>query len=751
MNPKVYLRVLQSGLIASLLAILFVFPDLLFPYITSKQLPFNIIMEVLLVFWLVFIWRYPQYRPKKSWLSGGLIAYFVAILISCFSGVDFNLSFWGDAERMLGFFHLFHFLIFYYILITVFRTWSEWRALLLSSVGVAVVVSLLGLFGQTNYSTIGNTAYVSGYLIFNFYFCVLLFFRSRAKILRWWLLIPTIIMFLEFRNMHTSGAIIGLVISILLLFLLLGLAHINRRVRRWSLIVFILAIIGIIFIFSQHNSNWFQSSFLKNLTFQKATFQTRLISWRGAWQDFGNHPVLGTGFGNYAIIFDKHFDAKFFNYVRNETYFDRAHNNLIDIASTTGSVGLITYLGIFIVVLGYLWREFKQNGSHVSGDSQGLKNLEIIIIIALLAAYFIQNLAVFDSFATYIGLMIILGFVYWLPQVRLMERGEVIVGAGESSGKFTLKNQTQELIALSVLIIIVYSATIQFNIKPWRMFHGVIAGYSKIVFGEPDEGIDIYRRSLKGGPLDRDGQNTLINLVISNPELLSYLPTTRVIQDLDYIIYLAEKNVSYNPADSLAQMQLAQIFDMAARFYYRDVIKLSKYSDKSLEMIEKSIESSPQRVPVYLVKAQILLVRGEEDKAIETVNYAISLNPDFPDGYCRLAQFYLLLEKEDKVGNPLNKCLELNGVEQINSDRLLKQAITYYASREDYARAVILAERLASLYGQDAEVWYNLAKLYLVADDFEGAQAASEKALIINPQLEKAFQELFDLFPQTKK
>jgi len=749
MSPKIYLRLLQGGLIVSLLAILFVFHDLLFPYITSKQLPFNIIIEVLLVFWLVFIWRYPQYRPKKSWLTGGLIAYFLVILISCFTGVDFNLSFWGDAERMLGFFHLLHFLIFYYILITVFRSWLEWKILLLASIAVAVIVSLFGLLGANPHSTIGNTAYVSGYLIFNLYFCVLLFFRSSAKIWRWWLLVPVIIMFLEFRNMHTSGAIIGLAISVLLLFLLLGLTHVNKQIRRLSLAIFILAIVGIIFIFSQYNSSWFQNSFLKNLTFQKATFQTRLISWRGAWQDFGNHPILGTGFGNYAVTFDKYFDPTFFNYVRNETYFDRAHNNLIDIASTTGVLGLITYLSIFIVVLIYLWKEFRRNGGRASASGSGLRNLELIVLVALLAAYFIQNLAVFDSFITYISLMITLGFVYWLAKGKITEEG--IVGAEITPRKLALQNQTQELAALGILIILIYIVVLQFNIKPWRTFQGVINGYAQIISGQLANGLDEYKASLKGGPLDRDGQNTLINLIISNPEILSYLPITRAAQDLEYIVYLAEKNVSYNPLDSLSEMQLAQIYDTAARFYYRDNTKLNYYSAKSLEAIDRSIESSPRRVPVYLVKAQILLVRGEKDEAVDLVKYAISLNPDFPDGYCRLAQFYLLLEENDQVEGPLNKCLELDGAEQINSDMLLKQAITFYASQEDYDRALILAERLATLYGKDPEVWYNLAKLYLVAGNEEGARNAEQKALAINPQLKQTFQELFDLFEGAKK
>ncbi|MFZ4631754.1 MAG: hypothetical protein ACOYL8_00935, partial [Patescibacteria group bacterium] len=210
MSPKTYLRILQGGLIASLFIILCVFKELLFPFITSKQLPFNIIMEILFAIWVVFIMRYPEYRPKKNYISYGLIFYFLAILASCLVSVDFNLSFWGDAERMLGFFHLAHFLIFYFILITVFRTWKEWRLFFQASVVIATIVSLIGLLGTDLYSTIGNTAYVSGYLIFSIYFSILLFFRSESKSLRWLYLIPLVPMLIEFVKMRTSGAIIGL-------------------------------------------------------------------------------------------------------------------------------------------------------------------------------------------------------------------------------------------------------------------------------------------------------------------------------------------------------------------------------------------------------------------------------------------------------------------------------------------------------------------------------------------------------------
>lgn len=650
MNKKIYLRILQIGLVASLFTVFLIFKGLLFPYITSKQLPFNILMEILFAFWLVFIWCHPIYRPKKNYITFGLIAYFAAILASCAVSVDFSLSFWGDAERMLGFFHLFHFLIFYWILITVFRSWREWRALLFASVLIAVVVSIFGLIGPNVYSSIGNTTYVSGYLIFNLFFCLILFFRSRSSGWRWLYVLPAAIMLWEFWAAHTSGAIIGLFFSALLLFFLFGLFHKNKTWRRVSLITFIAAVIVIVVIFSRHKAAWFQNSFLKNLSFQKATFQTRLISWKGAVADFKHHPLLGTGFGNYTIIFDKYFDPKFFNYATTETYFDRAHNNLIDIASTTGLIGLLTYLSIFGAVLYYLGREFKKNGGLAGGvEEPNRRNLEIIFIIALLAAYFVQNLAVFDSLVTYIGLMITLGFIYWL----IFGEKEAPPPAG--------KVREWELVILIILLAGIGIFTYQYNIKPWRMFRGVIAGYGDIMEGKLSEGITVYQKALKGGPLDHDGRAILISLISSTPSLLSSLPASQAQDILDYAISSAEQNVTGNQQDSLGQTQLAQILDIAARFNYQNSARFNYYSARMFEAINRSIAASPGRVPVYLVKAQMLLMRGETVEAIKTAEYAISLNPEYAEGYCRLAQFYFLLKDDKKIDEPLTKCLDLGG------------------------------------------------------------------------------------------
>lgn len=698
MNAKTYLRLLQVGSITSLLTVFFVFSDLLFPYITSKQLSFNILTEFLLVIWGVFIWKFPNYRPKKSLMTWGLIAFLAAILWSCIPSVDPILSFWGDAERMLGVFHIIHFFFLYLILISVFRTYTDWQVLFTSSVIIATIVSIIGLAGNA-YSTIGNTAYVSGYLIFNIYFAALIFYRNKRESWRWTLLIPVFIMLLEFSKTHTSGAIIGLGISILFVIFLIGVLHENKKVKIGAWTALAVAITVLVLVFSQQHQAWFQNSFLKNLTSQKNTFQTRLVSWEAAAKDFHNHPWFGVGFGNYADVFDRYFDARFYEYSRGETYFDRAHNNLIDLVSTTGLLGLFAYLSIFAAVAYYLFKLIKRD-KH---------NFEPLILIGLFTAYFIQNLAVFDSLVTYIGLMMSLAYIYYLSNPQVEDFRE---------------KKMPEMAVLSVGFILVLILTNQFNIKPWQTFQGVINGYSTVSQGQLLEGKAIYEEAFKNNtPLDRDGKTAFLNALLGSQAALKSLPKDKMVEVLEYGIKLSEENLAANPTDSLTNLQVAQVYALAYNFTGDD-----KYYDNSLLRIDAAIAASVERLPVYFMKASILMSKEKYEEALMVVNSTIEFNPDFPDAYCQLFKIYQAQGDDKRAMENGNKCVDLNGSESLGMSRDFLILLEKYYTAKDWQRSLIMVKQLTVFQPESEQAWQLLAEIYGANGDALNSQAALMQA-----------------------
>ena len=740
MSQKLYLNILKIGSIFSLIVIFFVFKGLLFPFITSKQISFNIIIEVLFIFWIAFVVKYPEYKPKKSFITYGLIAFFSVLTLSCWTGVDFNLSFWGDVERMLGVFHLLHFLAFYIILITAFRKQSDWNILFIASIIAAVIQSFYVISVNNHYGTIGNTAYVSGYLIFNIYFSVLLFFKYKKNKLKWFFLIPVLIMLLAFEKADTTGALVGLGFSIIMIFLLYGLLIKNRKVKAFTIFAFVFISIFSWVLLVNKNSDFVKKiPVLKNvreLSFQKNTFQTRLISWKAGIKDLKNHPILGTGYGNFAIIFDKYFDPTFYDYTRSETYFDRAHNNLIDIISTAGILGFISYISIFIAVAFYLITSYKKKKVNLH---------EFVIISCLLIAYFVQNLAVFDSLVTYISLMIILAYIFWLSNLNEEKLFENIENKIKKTKEHLTNDryfENKEIYALGLSALIIFTIMYQYNIKPLQMLTETINGQRAFAQGQINETVDIYRNALsKNTVLDRDSRTSLVRLFIGNPSVLQKMDKEKANETLDYCIEIAEDNVKYNKQDSMNQMILGQILNIAANFNRDNTDKFLFYSDRAFTAINKAIEATPGRIPVYFQKAQFYITRGEQDKAIETLKYAASLSDTYYDSYCHLGRTLLYAKNEEEAYKYLDQCINLGGIDMISPAGLVKALINKYVELKDEDKVIKLYVRLTNLEKDNAKNWIILAKLYAKQGKKEKAIKAAKNASKIDPSIKNASED----------
>lgn len=764
MSQKTYLTILKSGIYLSFFCVFFVFKNLLFPYITSKQIPFNILIEILFIFWLAFIIKYPIYRPKKSLITFGLLGFFAVLFISCFTGVDFNLSFWGDIERMLGVFHLLHFLAYYFIIITVFREWKDWRNLLIVSVSAAFILCFYGLANNIAYSTVGNTAYVSGYAIFNIFFALILIVRriasSKSRENNWWIIglysIAIITMLAMFKLTHTRGAYVGLGLGVLIMFLLFIFLNKSKKINSvrnsrvelnhaendinhnsavlklrgffsnsvkiysFSAIAVLAILVSLVFTYPQ--SSIVQNSSILNtmtqISSKAVTFQTRVISWKAALKDFKNHPILGTGHGNYAITFDKHFDPSFYNYTRSETYFDRAHNNVVDIASTTGALGLLAYLFILGAAMLYLIKGYKKEKINI---------YEFILLISLMAAYFVQNLAVFDSLITYISLMIMLGYIYWLSRDEAPEYEE---------NREMDNNEIYSLAAIGLIILIILY---QFNVKPWKMLDGTIKGQVAFAQGDFLGGVDIYKKALSHNTvLDRDSRDSLVRFVSSNATALDSIDKEKAKEILDYAIGLSEKNIAYNKRDSLMLLEHAQLLAIASR-YNED--KFTYYSDRALEAVNASIEASPGRIPIYYTKAQILASRGEKDQAIKTLQFAENLNDKYYDSFCQLSKYYFFFKDEAKGFEEMDKCIDKGGASLLAPADYVKSLAGHYIEKKDWTRVAQLYEVLARLGEKDSKILVDLAKIYAQQGDKAKAIETANKISELDPRLKDSSEQ----------
>ena len=726
MSRAWYRFILKVGVYASLVSLFLVNKHFYFPYITSKQLYFNILIEILTVVWLAYIIKYPSERPKKSWLTIGWAVYLLIVLITCFTGVDFNLSFWGDLERMLGWFPLFHFFLLYLIVVTVFRNWRDWQPLLIAMVSAGTLLSLIGLFQNYNASTLGNAAYMGTLMLMTMFITALLIGRSRNWLvsLPYWLVL--ILLFVGFVRADISGAYAGLAVGILVYAGLMTFLNHKKKVRQWGLVVVGVLVIGVGLLFAFRWSpaldNTQLGKVIRDFSLENPTLNTRFYSWKWAWRDLGSHPLLGVGHGNYALVFDRQFEGDFYRFSKGEDFFDRAHNNVVEIATTTGLLGLAAYLFMFTWAVIYLIKAYREDK---------IKLPEFAALAAFLASYFVQNLALFDCLASYIFLMIILGLInnlYHRPERDKKEKDQGWIS-----------KEIWVLVGGGLLMAWLIWAT---NITTIKMLNGTIDGIIEFNQGRMMQGLETFKKAhAEGSPLVRDSRSAMINSLLSTSYYLDNLTDVQRTAIFSYAIDQGKKNLEYNPKDNFLNMQLAQLLELASQAS-RNNLSVS-YAREGLQYVEKSIENGREHILPYYVKAQLLMDLNQIDEAIATLKEALAISTDYWDTYCHLSRTELQAQVNvTEAYDFLDKCLDKGGATLLGPGNYLNEAIKHYDQAGDIDRLTMLTEQLARIYPQGAEIWLRLADLYHKQGRDDEARYAAQQAVSLKPEYKAQVEEI---------
>ena len=153
-------------------------PNAFFPFVVGKALYVRFLTLVAVGLWLLVFLRNPSYRAPRSAILIAFAVYLLATLVSSLLGVSPQRSIWSYYERMQGFVSLAHWLAFAWVLVSVYRTRADWRALLNACLAAAVVVAVLGVGQNSGLRltpflqevdrldiTLGNATYVGSYML----------------------------------------------------------------------------------------------------------------------------------------------------------------------------------------------------------------------------------------------------------------------------------------------------------------------------------------------------------------------------------------------------------------------------------------------------------------------------------------------------------------------------------------------------------------------------------------------------------
>ncbi len=455
---QLLLWTVRAGILLVLVTPLVVTPSALFPYVVGKALFARSVIEVTFACWLILIFYYPQHRPARSWVIGALSVWLLVSLIAGFAGVSPVRSLWSNFERMQGVIDLAHWCVLVLVAGSVFRSFSGWRLLFTLNLGVAVVVSTLGLIQHYDLfdspvvgdserieSTLGNAAYMGAYAMVNSIIGLGLLFQSLgrspaeperepAQRRQWsraarrrarpgggrfpylplhlpllqgfWLLAALVCLWTLWLT-ATRGAVVGLgagVITFAVGYILWGSM---RRARRACYVILAVSVVAVALVMVARFSPALDplvnsSSMLQRLNsigYVDNSVRGRLVSLQVGVRAYQEKPILGWGPENYLVVWGRYLPPGNTAMAR----FDQAHNKVLEELVTKGAMGLLTYMLVWLAMAVVLVRSVRRR--------QRQDQFLVLALSGALVAFFVQNLFLFDTPVTAMQLAFLMAFV----------------------------------------------------------------------------------------------------------------------------------------------------------------------------------------------------------------------------------------------------------------------------------------------------------------------------------------------------
>lgn len=360
------------------------------------------------------------------------------------------ISFWGSYERQQGLLQLLYYVLFFLLFVNFFDK-SDVRKIIYWLCATGIFISLIAIFqnyfglflsfwdtgvlvGRTAIGTIGQPNFLAGYLVMLIPFCVVFTFETKDWKKYLWITGSLLIIWAVLLTL-SRGAIIG----ILFLLIFMGLFY-----KRRLLLIPILSI-AILILTNIFSGQLFikENRLLSRLILDGESLrsvESRLEIWPATLKMIGQRPLLGYGQEVFKESFAKFSPPKLLKLEDTHTKADRAHNELLDLASSIGILGLLSYLALLFYII-----------------KLGIEKKNDLIIFACsssLFVVFINNMFSFSTTTTHTLWWLIFG----ITVVSLADKNEMNV-------KF-VKKSVGNLVSYGILILLILFSLLFTIIKP---------------------------------------------------------------------------------------------------------------------------------------------------------------------------------------------------------------------------------------------------------------------------------------------
>lgn len=724
----------------------------IYPFVAPRTGFFYFLIEMAFVLFLV---AYAQGYIKKQESGKNFAilafgAFVLANIVSAFFGVSLQNSIFGTIERGWGVLTFAHILAFFF-LVRVFFQKKDWLDYFKIVVWVSVLVSIIGIlqrFGATLgieiflagdgriIATLGNPIYVAIYLLFGIFFSLYLFLQSGKENRKFNFLyaIPVFINLFAFLLADTRGTYLGFIAGLFvagLLYLFFGEKK-KLKISVASVIATTVLLIIIAFSFSQ--SSAIQHTPILNristISLSGSSITTRFIGWSAAWHGFLDNPILGIGPENFNIIFNKYVTPEFYVYESSSPYFDRAHNNYLDILASVGAVGFLTYLSFIFFIFYFIYKRYRDGRFGI---------YELMLFLGIFIAYLIHQVFVFDDLNSLILVIIFTAFLEFSAKEKNIFYFETNTISKDALQKFG---------ALALILVVLWGGY-QYNFKVVKASKLANDAYlEKIEFEKSGDtehfkrAVNFYSAAIMLNSIKKKGIIfTYVDFLNDSMGKYDLISKDKEADDvfrsgLDQMRKELDGELRANNQDALTYVKFSSL-NNAYFVAYGD----KKYIDEAVSLLQKAISLSKGRPQYYQLLSETYLIANNAEKSIETAKKALDMEPGYNKSYFILSRAYLLADDLDKSLEYMKIADEKSYRPNQNTLKLLAKNLLDKNRIKDALGAY---EVYLKNYEEDAQVWSQMTVLYLETGDYEKAKSAAKKAAEINPNLQQATEYIID-------
>lgn len=626
----------------------------IFPFIVPKILTFrSLTVLVIVLYCLLLAINWQRYKPRNSPLVFAVLLFLLSFAISTFFGVDAYHSFWDNHERMLGLFTIIHFVAYFIVCSQIFHSWDEWRRALKFFLVAGSIVMLVGLYqiydpyallnqgSERVISTLGNAIYVGGYGLFLVFVAALLFLEEKNK---YWQIGEGLAALLGILGMlfsGTRGAMLGFAVGAAVA--MIGYVFVLKeypKVRRTLIIVLISGMVLVGVAYANRQSEVVQNipalHRILNTSITELTSGSRIIAWKVGIESWRDLPVFGWGPNNFFYAFNAHYNPRSLEFGYGETWFDNAHNIVVNTLAVQGVFGLVTYLGVFVVGIYVLIVAYRQ---------KRISRHLLILGGAYLIAHLVENITVFENPTSYLYFMFWLAMIYGMTQKA--PAAEMVPDKKLSTGLLT-----GGAIAAVLLIFI-------FNVQPARANMKALAALQD-AGRDPVGAIPAVEEALNfSSPHVDDIRDDVTRAII---QALASMPENSITVDqrqqlFDLVDDALKKNLILHPRDVRIYLTISQLYQTQAAFTNNPALMA-----KAEQYLKEALHYSPRRQQIMYNLALVEVSLGKNQEAMDLYDQAIKDDPKITETYIRKAYTYkTFLNQPDKAAEVIESAKK-NGV-----------------------------------------------------------------------------------------